>query len=192
MPSGCIEYTGYCDKGGYGTINRRTGADGRPRTQRTHRYVYELVVGPIPIGKHLDHTCQNPPCCNPEHLDPVSPRENLDRVRERRTHCRYGHEFTPENTLKADRWGGRACRECHNRIMRERRARARVVHVGECARCGAEIRGLSTRLYCGNACKVAAWKARQAEVKPPTPAAPRPASGVPEDDNEGEGATRDG
>jgi hypothetical protein len=27
-------------------------------------------------GLELDHTCVMPPCCNPDHLDPVTPSEN--------------------------------------------------------------------------------------------------------------------
>lgn len=30
------------------------------------------------------------------------------------THCKRGHEYTPENTLSYPRWSGRQCRTCHN------------------------------------------------------------------------------
>lgn len=58
----------------------------------------------------------------------------LDRVRNgnhheaRKTHCKYGHEFTPENT-RIDSNGGRCCRECqrayHLQIRERKRERER-------------------------------------------------------------------
>lgn len=49
---------------------RRTGA---------HRFMYELLVGPIPEGLKLDHLCRTPLCVNPDHLEPVTQRENVRR-----------------------------------------------------------------------------------------------------------------
>jgi hypothetical protein len=34
------------------------------------------MVGPVPEGMELDHLCRVHPCVNPEHLEPVTPREN--------------------------------------------------------------------------------------------------------------------
>jgi hypothetical protein len=52
------------------------------------------------------HRCDNPPCCNPDHLYAGTMSDNaLDSAERKRhanakkTHCRHGHEFTPENTL---------------------------------------------------------------------------------------------
>lgn len=44
-----------------------------------HRYAYELLVGPIPDGLQLDHLCRVRACCNPDHLEPVTNRENVIR-----------------------------------------------------------------------------------------------------------------
>ena len=48
--------------GGYGLIC----ADGK--NVRTHRFSWELHNGPIPEGMQVLHHCDNPPCCNPDHL----------------------------------------------------------------------------------------------------------------------------
>ena len=34
----------------------------------SHRFAYELLVGPIPAGLVLDHLCRVRNCCNPAHL----------------------------------------------------------------------------------------------------------------------------
>lgn len=41
-----------------------------------HRWVYETLVGPVPEGHHLHHKCQRPSCCNPSHLEPLTPKEH--------------------------------------------------------------------------------------------------------------------
>lgn len=57
--SGCWEWTGPRLPSGYGHMSNML---------YTHRAAYQLFVGPIPDGMHVCHRCDNPPCCNPEHL----------------------------------------------------------------------------------------------------------------------------
>lgn len=103
------------------------------RTTRAHRRSYQLLVGEIPADRPcLDHLCRVRRCINPAHLEPVTNAENIRRgrtgevARERhraKTHCKWGHEFTPENTrLRLDRGcPERVCRACQRR-NRQRRA----------------------------------------------------------------------
>jgi hypothetical protein len=58
----CWIWKGYRHPFGYGNI--RVGGV----TKLTHRVSYELHTGPIPDGLHVLHRCDNPPCCNPDHL----------------------------------------------------------------------------------------------------------------------------
>lgn len=99
--TGCWDWTGKT-LDGYG---RLTG-------EYAHRVSYELFVGPIPDGLELDHLCNRPLCVNPAHLEPVTHDENMRRAAERRTHCKRGHEFTPENTY-VRACGARQCRRCN-------------------------------------------------------------------------------
>jgi hypothetical protein len=70
----------------YGSIAVGRGVDGVLRYQPTHRLAYEHWVGPIPEGLHIDHVydwgCRYRACCNPDHLEPVTPAENARRARE--------------------------------------------------------------------------------------------------------------
>lgn len=104
-PSGCWIWTETKNDLGYGRTmvkNRQVFA---------HRRAYELAVGPIPAGLVIDHLCKNPPCCNPSHLEAVTPTENTRRGERRKTHCKSGrHLFSEENTIYEPK--GRRCREC--------------------------------------------------------------------------------
>lgn len=119
--SGCWTWLGYKDPHGYGSA-----AIGG-KMYRAHRILYTLVKGKIPDGLHLDHLCRNPSCVNPDHLEPVTAKENTARgtwhdgvmaMHQARTHCKNGHEFTPENTIWRYKPSSgnqtRHCRTCCN------------------------------------------------------------------------------
>jgi len=112
--NGCWEWQLGLTKGGYGTYRNTTA----------HRWVYEQLVGSIPAGLQLDHLCRVRHCVNPDHVEPVTPRENLMRgetltaARAVQTHCIHGHEFTLENTRVKPN-GCRECKTCHRNQSRE-------------------------------------------------------------------------
>lgn len=66
-PSGCWVYKGATDRRGYGRPCRMLFGGGRKRYY-AHRRSYEIHKGPIPEGMLVLHSCDNPPCCNPDHL----------------------------------------------------------------------------------------------------------------------------
>lgn len=45
--------------------------------QYAHRVAWLLLVGPIPAGMILRHTCDVPPCVNPDHLIPGTQKQNV-------------------------------------------------------------------------------------------------------------------
>lgn len=111
--SGCILWDAAHNQG-YGLIV--VSIDGRARNFRAHRCAWLLKFGPMPLGKVMDHLCGNRGCVNTDHLESVTNRINVLRGRgttaenAAKTHCKYGHEFTPENTKKVAL--GRSCRIC--------------------------------------------------------------------------------
>ena len=103
----------------------------KPERCYVHRLVLEAFVGEAPPGTHGCHWNDDPGDNRLENLRWGTSSENrLDSVRNgghnqaRKTHCKWGHEFTPENTLLQSGNRGRKCRTCENA---RRRAKARGV-----------------------------------------------------------------
>jgi hypothetical protein len=88
------------------------------KERQVHRLSYFVFKGDFPQNLVLDHKCDNKACCNPEHLRPVSNRENTLRgrgpaaVNHRKSKCNQGHDYNPENTYYRPGSGHRRCRIC--------------------------------------------------------------------------------
>lgn len=120
-PSGCWRWTGVTKANGYGSLT----VDGK--THNAHRLVYETLVGPFPEGLVSDHTCRHRWCVNPDHVEPVTQRENLLRgdtliaANAAKTTCPRGHEY--DETTHA---GNRGCSTCRKASMRKTNRRRRA------------------------------------------------------------------
>jgi len=78
--NGCWIWTGAEHATGYGQVKWKG------KSTVAHRVVYEIVKGEIPNGLFLDHLCSVKKCVNPEHLEPVTHRVNIQRAWDR-NHC---------------------------------------------------------------------------------------------------------
>lgn len=132
---GCWIYQGYKHRSSRGAAGQPGygGTSYRGKAVRIHRKMLEIKLGrSLPVEIQACHECDNPPCCNPDHLYPGTNQQNhIDGGKRGRmsgqskTHCKHGHEFTPENTRWAVRnvangmlGKARNCKECHRICLR--------------------------------------------------------------------------
>lgn len=113
--NGCWNWTGCLTHDGYG----RFWYNGK--TVLAHRFSYEYVNGPIISSLTCDHLCRNRLCVNPAHIELVTSIENIHRGHGnyKKTHCKHGHEFTPDNTQYNPRTNKRCCKACSSESSRK-------------------------------------------------------------------------
>lgn len=120
--TGCWMWTAGTNGCGYGLVGWGGRAGGMVYA---HRLIYELLIGPIPPGLHMDHLCRVTLCVNPGHLEPVTQRENNLRgvgasaVNAKKTHCPQGHEYDLVDGVNKRT---RRCHECRLAAGRARYA----------------------------------------------------------------------
>lgn len=120
----CWLWTASQVRGGYGRFNVGGG-----RLVLAHWFAYERAKGSIPEGLDLDHLCRERLCVNPDHLEPVTRRENVRRgegvglAESRVTHCPQGHAYTPENIYHDRKRNGRYGRKCRTCALERARRR---------------------------------------------------------------------
>lgn len=72
-PDGCWVWKGPVNANGYGIIGKGGRSSGM---LLVHRVAWEMLRGPVgPLN--VLHRCDNPPCCNPDHLFVGTQRDNM-------------------------------------------------------------------------------------------------------------------
>lgn len=123
----CFEATGKPNGAGY--VTRCVGGV----YWLAHRLAWTAAYGRIAKDAIVLHRCDNPRCVRLDHLTLGTQADNIAEMCDRgrhyterddyvpQTHCKRGHEFTPENTRMYK--GKRFCRTCGRDQQRERRVR---------------------------------------------------------------------
>lgn len=107
----CWNWVGAKDTKGYGNYTCAIG-----KTRKAHLFSWVLHYNSIPIGLQVDHKCNNTSCVNPFHLQLLTGPQNNEKsnsasaVNKRKTHCKRGHHFSEENTIRKN--GRRICISC--------------------------------------------------------------------------------
>jgi len=94
--NGCWVWYMAQDRDGYGLLRHRN------RNRRVHRATYMLFKGKIPRGMLVRHTCDNPSCCNPEHLICGTHKDNMKDMRDRGRAASNKGENNPGSVLNDD------------------------------------------------------------------------------------------
>lgn len=115
-----------------GTTMRGYGQFKTTRLEQAHRVSWRMHFGPIPAGRSVCHSCDNPPCVRPDHLWLGTHAQNMRdmalkgraaSVGKNKTHCPQGHEYSLANTY-IDKRNKRYCRTCQNARSRQRKGAA--------------------------------------------------------------------
>lgn len=80
--NGCWVWVHATDSNGYGSVTRNSGE------VSSHRLSWKVFRGEVPFLDEVLHSCDNPPCCNPDHLFLGSKSDNTqDALKKGRMKC---------------------------------------------------------------------------------------------------------
>lgn len=140
MTQTCWNWRGAMRPNGYGRIYDSKKKCKAGRQASAHRFAYELLKGPVPLGLVVHHICRNRRCVNPAHLEAVTQRENVHESESpaaqnvRKERCPNGHRY---DYARPD--GSRGCRQCIKQTSaRHSKTRDRTLdnEMRTCAQCG--------------------------------------------------------
>ena len=76
-PDECWPWVGAIQQQGYGIFTAFVDETCTKRqTIGAHVYAWKTINGPMPKGFQGNHTCDNPPCCNPSHVYAGTKKQN--------------------------------------------------------------------------------------------------------------------
>ena len=125
----CWIWTASVNAKGYGIMGAKNGST------LAHVISYNIHLGNVPGGMQIDHLCRIRNCVNPNHMEVVTPRVNVNRgygptaIHARKTHCPKGHPYSGENLYLTPGGRSRHCRECvrQSQMRYQKRKKQRLI-----------------------------------------------------------------
>jgi len=121
----CVIWVAAKNEAGYGVF-----APHGTRTRLAHRWLYETLIGPIPSGLDLMHSCDTPACVALRHLTPGTRKQNMQdaasRGRVRRGEGQPASKLTVQDVLEIRRRYGAG--ESQSALAREFGVHTPAIH----------------------------------------------------------------